>query len=136
RLYFASDRPCGSGGSDIWLATRKSAGGRFSKAEHLGPPVDGPSYDGDPAISADGLMLFFSSDRPGGSGGQDLWVALRRSTGEPFGEPINLGPQVNTAGFEGRPALSSDGSALFFMSDRAGGFGGVDLWQVAIDRKA
>jgi len=136
RLYFASDRPGGSGDFDIWLATDKSAGGGFHKAVNLGPPVNGPSYDGDPAISADGLMLFFSSDRPGGSGGQDLWVALRTSTGGPFGEPINLGPRVNTTGFEGRPALSSDGSTLFFMSDRAGGFGGVDLWQVAIDRKA
>ena len=100
--------------------------------ENLGPTVNGGAYDGEPAISPTGLALFFATDRPGGSGGTDLWVATRKSRSELFGEPTDLGPGINTPGLDGRPALSGDAATLFLMSDRAGGSGGIDIWQVAI----
>jgi Tol biopolymer transport system component len=80
-------------------------------------------------------MLFFASDRPGGFGGNDLWVATRTSASDPFGTPVNLGPQVNTLGVEDRPAISSDGSTLYFMSNRPGGIGNIDVWRVSISPK-
>jgi Tol biopolymer transport system component len=130
-LYFSSTRPGGSGDSDLWRATRQSTSEPFGSVENLGPVVNGPTYDGDPAVSSDGLMLFFASDR-GGVGGSDLWVTIRRSVNDPFGSPMSLGPGVNSGVFEGRPALSADGSTLYFMSDRPGGYGGVDIWEASI----
>jgi Tol biopolymer transport system component len=131
-LYFSSDRPGGSGGSDLWRAVRSRPTKPFQTVENLGPEVNANGYDGGPAVSSDGLMLFFASDRPGGFGANDLWVATRTSATDPFGAPVNLGPQVNTPGFEDRPAIGSDGSTLYFMSDRPGGIGSIDIWQVSI----
>jgi Tol biopolymer transport system component len=131
-LYFSSDRPGGTGGSDLWRAVRAGPTKPFKAVENLGPEVNSSGYDGGPAISTDGLMLLFASDRSGGLGGNDLWVATRASATDPFGAPVNLGPQVNTPGFEDRPAISSDGLTLYFMSDRPGGMGNIDVWQVSI----
>jgi Tol biopolymer transport system component len=131
-LYFASDRPGGSGDVDLWEATRPTVTSTFGSVHDLGAAVNSASYDSEPAISADGLVLLFASTREGGFGGQDLWVATRDTTTDPFGQPINLGPRINTGGYDGRPDLSADGSTLFFMSSRLGGQGFMDLYQVAI----
>jgi hypothetical protein len=77
-------------------------------------------------------MLFFGSSRPGGSGGHDLWVTTRASVSDPWGEPANLGPTVNSSTFDDSPSISADGSTLSFMSTRPGGVGSYDLWQVSI----
>lgn len=72
-----------------------------------------------PEPSADGLTLFFYSDRPNGQGGYDLWLARRGSDSDPaFAEPINLGPLVNSEFNEYGPAMTPDGSALYFASNR------------------
>src|SRR6516164_5579751 len=81
-----------------------------------------------PAISRDNLSLYFDSDRPGGSGGTDIWVSHRASVGDQWGTPQNLGPIVNSSGNEESPALSPNGHWLFFGSDRPGGCGGIDIW--------
>lgn len=78
-----------------------------------------------PAISADGNTLFFSSDRPYGQGGMDIWRCQRRGDG--WSEPVNLGPQVNTPGNEITPFPQGDG--LWFASDRHPGKGGYDLFR-------
>jgi OOP family OmpA-OmpF porin len=135
-LYFSSDRRGGSGDSDLWQATRKSTDEPFGAVKNLGSVVNSAAYDGEPGISADGLVLFFASKRDGGFGGPDLWVATRQSVDEQFGSPINLGPRINTGGYDGRPAPSGDGSTLFFMSSRPGGFGFMDLYQVTITGRA
>ena len=80
------------------------------------------------AIRNDGLEMFLSSSRPGGIGGLDLWVSTRKTTLEPWGAPVNLGPTVNTKDNEGAPALSCDGTTLYFFSNRPGGFGKSDLY--------
>src|SRR2546426_9448989 len=93
--------------------------------------LNGPYRDTRTAIRRDGLEMFISSDatgRPGGVGGQDLWVATRATTADPWSTPVNLGPTVNSTAFDGAPALSFDGTTLYFFSARPGGFGANDLY--------
>ncbi len=133
-LYFSSDRPGGVGDSDLWQVSRDGTTDAFASPENLGDEVNGPGYDGEPAVSSDGLLLLFASDRPGGVGGQDLWLATRPTIDEPFSNPVNLGPGINTPGFEGRPALDGDSTVILFMSDRPGGAGMIDIWQAPLQR--
>ncbi len=132
-LYFASARPGGEGDMDIWRAVRPSVDESFDTVENIGSPVNGASADAMATLSADDRRIVFASRRQGGAGDWDLWIAARPDAEATFGTPLNLGPGVNSAGFEGRPHLSSVGSILFFMSDRPGGHGGVDLWLVPAD---
>jgi Tol biopolymer transport system component len=79
------------------------------------------------------LLLFFQSNRTGGYGSQvDIWVARRKTTDDPWSQPVNLGPVINTFGYDGTPSISADGSTLYFASNRPGGHGDEDLWQVSI----
>jgi uncharacterized protein (TIGR02246 family) len=98
---------------------------------NLGPTVNSPSSDVTPSILDDGLELYFASDRPGGYGGSDIWVTTRATTDDDWGEPVNLGPIVNSSTAESGPSISHDGLTLYFSDyddPRPGGFGGVDLW--------
>lgn len=101
----------------------------WSEPDNLGPPVNSPFGEQGPAIAQDGLSLYFhgSALRPGGFGGEDLWVAQRASLDAPWGEPVNLA-MLNTSAREFAPSLSRDGHWLFFSSDRPGGFGAPDIW--------
>jgi len=132
-LHFASAREGGQGGMDLWRATRGATAEPFGAVENLGSSVNGPLDDAMATVSADNLRIVFASIREGGMGDWDLWMAVRPNAETGFGSPVNLGPDLNTEGFEGRPHLTSDGSVLMFMSDRPGGQGAVDLWQVTID---
>ncbi len=90
--------------------------------------VNSSSNDNHPTISKDGLSLIFESNRPGGSGGPDLWLAKRDSLDDCWQTPKNLGPDVNSASMDGSPSLTTDGHWLYFHSDRPGGCGEVDLY--------
>ncbi|MCF6170887.1 MAG: OmpA family protein [Bacteroidales bacterium] len=83
---------------------------------------------GHPALSGDELTIYFSSNRLGGQGGKDLWKATRFHTDEPFYDPVNLGPEINSAGDEMFPAVVAD-TALFFASNGRVGFGGLDIYK-------
>jgi hypothetical protein len=112
----------------IWMCSRPSKDAPWSYPEVLGPPV-GEYGAYCPEVSADGLSLYFGSpDRPGGCGSRDIWVSNRAETSDPWSEPINLGPIVNSGYFDSYPSISSDGLALFFCSDRPGGYGTGDIW--------
>jgi hypothetical protein len=100
----------------------------WSAPVNLGSTVNSASRDAAPAISKNGLSLYFTSNRPGGFGGVDIWVSQRNSEEEPWGTPVNLGALINTATNDSSPTLSRDGHRLFFQSTRNGGFGGLDLW--------
>lgn len=129
-LFFTSTRPGGPGDFDIYRSTRVGDEGEFGPAT-LVTELSGPFRDTRTAISRDGLELFMSSDvngRPGGIGGQDLWVSTRAAITDLWSTPANLGPGVNTTAFDGAPALSWDGTALYFFSARPGGSGGNDLY--------
>ncbi|BDX36996.1 cell envelope biogenesis protein OmpA [Tenuifilaceae bacterium CYCD] len=81
-----------------------------------------------PAISNDGTTLYFTSNIPGGFGGLDIWKVTRNSSADEWGEPINLGGEINTAGNEMFPYIHSDGT-LYFSSDGHPGMGGLDLFK-------
>lgn len=88
--------------------------------------VNGPYCDVGPGISCDGRYLVFTSARPGGYGGFDLWAAELQGT--QWSTPVNLGSAVNTAWNELAPHFSADGNTLYFTSDREGPFFDEDLW--------
>ena len=102
----------------------------WSTPVNLGPVVNSAVSETGPALSPDGLSLYFYSNRPGGFGGDDIWVSQRAdgerrlgSAGEP-GTDDQL--DVGRTPF---PSFSADGHWMFFASDRPGGFGGADLYQ-------
>jgi Tol biopolymer transport system component len=133
-LYFCSTRPGGYDGDEIWVTRREAKDAPWSEPVNLGPTVNSPYLDATGSISSDGLALFFQSNRPGGYGGPvDIWVTMRPTTDADWGTPVNLGPVINTSGFDGNPSISADGSTLYFTSSRSGGHGGNDLWQVSIE---
>lgn len=87
---------------------------------------DSASWDGSPAFSRDGKTIYFASNRLGGLGGLDLYRVNMDASGR-FGNPVNLGKEVNTAGDEMFPYVSEDGR-LFFASDGHPGLGKLDLF--------
>lgn len=137
QLYFGSDGPGGCGGYDLWVTTRSAADREWATPANLGSVVNSRGDEVSPCISPDGLHLYFSdyphsAPRSGGLGQADIWVASRPNTSSPWGEPVNLGPVVNSSAAECRPDLSADGLMLFFSSDRDGGQGWDDIWQIPI----
>ncbi len=131
-LLFDSFRPGGSGGRDILVMTRETTDDDWGAPVNLGPTINTPSHEGDPTLSADGLWLFFHSNRPGGSGGNDLWATTRRTRDDPWGTPVNLGPTVNSSATDITSDITADGATLYFTSMRPGGVGGYDIWQAPI----
>jgi len=109
------------------------ASSEWSEPANLGPEVNSPANEQNASLSRDGLSLYFSSNRPGGSGPLDIWVSRRPCTdsADPacaWQAPTILGPVINGSGADFAPNLSVDGHLLFFSSVRAGGFGGADIY--------
>ena len=104
----------------------------FGTPTNLGPTVNSSASESSPSISADGLALYFSSNRPGGSGGTDLWVTTRATTDDDWEEPVNLGPGINSIWSDTGTSVTADMSVLYFASSRDGGYGGRDIWQAPI----
>jgi len=88
----------------------------FGPRTNLGPTVNSPVDDMFPVLSPDGLELYFTSFRSGGQGNADIWVAKRASVQDSWGRPANLGPNVNTSGWESAFSMSADGLTLYFDS--------------------
>jgi Tol biopolymer transport system component len=107
-LYFTAS-------GDIYRAKRTPQG--YGEPEKLEPPVNSAAGEGEVCIAPDESYLVFTSDRPGGSGGRDLFVSELKNGA--WTEPRNLGPQINTPAAECCPAVSPDGRRLYFM--RLGG---------------
>jgi hypothetical protein len=115
----------------VWAFTASSRAQRYSEWSapiNLGPTVNSAFLDRGPAISKDGLSLYFASTRPGGFGGEDIYVSQRETRDDEWGPPVNLGPIINTSFTESVPAFSRDGHLLFFSSNQPGGFGSLDIW--------
>ena len=87
-----------------------------------------PFLDGCPILSRDGLQLYMASNRPGGLGGLDIWVAERASPDGPFGAPVNMGAPINSEYNDFCPSPLRDGQAFMFVSNRPGGCGGADIY--------
>jgi hypothetical protein len=97
---------------------------------HVPAPVTelaSPSRTDNPTLTGDLLELYFTSNRDGGVGGGDIWVAKRATASDPFGTPA-LVDNVDMDSFETSSAISTDGLTLWFGSDRAGGLGMTDIW--------
>lgn len=131
-LLFHSLRPGGYGSMDIWMATRATKDDDWGTPVNLEPPINSSSSDGEALLSADGLTLFFNSNRPGGLGGDDMWVATRPTTTSPWGEPVNLGPIINSPGNDWYASFSADGTTLYFSSDRPVIWGPCSPYQTSI----
>ena len=123
--------PDGHGGQDLWMATRAAAHAPWGQRVNMGPTLNTSFDDGTPSISGDGLTLYFSSTRPGGSGSWDLWMTTRPSTSDRWGAPTNLGATVNSLNGETFPSISADGLELYFSEwdvIRPDGYGEGDIW--------
>jgi len=135
-LYFSNreavPRPGTYGSADLWVTRRPTRNDPWGTPVNLGPTINTPYREHFPVISADGLSLFFYSTRPSGYGGWDLYMTRRSSRSDPWGPPVNLGPLVNSPGGESQGYMSVDGSTFCFHSNRPGGYGGHDCWQVSI----
>ena len=88
-------------------------------------------WESQPSISPNGDVLYFTSDRPGGFGGLDIYRAYRSPDGE-WDAPENLGPTVNTRKNEKSPFIHSDSESLYFASDGHPGMGGYDLFKIKV----
>jgi uncharacterized protein (TIGR02246 family) len=117
-LYFECNRPGGRGDGDIWVTTRRTLTDPWEQPANLGAPVNGSYGDNGPCITRDGLALYFASGRPGGSGSHDIYVTTRATIEDPWEEPVNLGPIVNSSAFEHAPSISANGLSLVFGSNR------------------
>lgn len=139
-LFFGSSRSGGMGYNDLWMTTRASRNDRWGEPVNLGASVNSPHNDSTPCISPDGLALLFASARPGGFGDHDIWMATRAAVDQPWSEPANLGPGINTLFMESHPSLSPDGSVLYIGVLRPGpdgrpdyelGKDGLGTWEAA-----
>lgn len=92
------------------------------------PSFNTPSLDGCPFISRDGKTFYMASNRPGGLGGTDIWVSTRESVEDPWGPPVNVGQPVNSSANDFCPTIARDGHLFYFVSNRAGGCGGDDIY--------
>ncbi|MCH8823921.1 MAG: PD40 domain-containing protein [Planctomycetes bacterium] len=110
-IYFA--RANAQSNADIYYASKTANGWTTPKALL---DINTDADERGPALSADGSSLYFYSDRAGGFGGYDLWVASRGDSG--WLEPINLGEEVNSAYNDYGPCLTPDGSRVYFTSNR------------------
>jgi Tol biopolymer transport system component len=101
--------------------------GAWSEPINVGPPINTQYNDTYPILTADGLTIYFTSDRPGTLGGDDIWVSRRETTDSPWGEPENL-TVLNSPFNDSLPMFSTSGNIMYFHSDRPGGCGAGDLW--------
>ncbi|MCL8009119.1 OmpA family protein [Gelidibacter japonicus] len=108
----------------------KKINNKWQEAEELSINSDHFST-AHPALSPNGTKLYFSSDRPGGYGESDLYVSIINTDGG-IGEPVNLGPEINTRGKETFPFVSAD-HELYFSSDGHFGLGGLDVFYIKIE---
>jgi len=127
-LWGSTNRPGGPGGWDIWMTRRE--GGAWSAPSPAS--IDSAANEFDPAFSADGRSVYFFSNRSGGFGGDDIYVADFDSESGAFGAPRNLGVSINSAGDEWAPTPSPDGKFLLFATNGRGGAGRHDLFASAL----
>jgi outer membrane protein OmpA-like peptidoglycan-associated protein len=135
-LYFAMMRNEGGAQPNCDIYVSDFVEDYWTDIRKLSPNVNHPVYwDSQPTISADGITLYFASDRPGGYGGVDLYVTKQDPKTKVWSIPQNLGPKINTKGNEKTPFIHSDSETLYFSSDGHYGFGGLDIFYVRKDDK-
>ncbi|WP_111671942.1 OmpA family protein [Algoriphagus litoralis] len=124
-IYTSCDAPDSQGSCDLYIAYKVN--GEWQRPTNMGTKVNSRSWDSQPSLSADGRILFFSSNRRGGYGGNDIWYTVRQNDGS-WSEAKNLGDVVNTSKDEISPFMFFNNEILFFASDGHQGFGGMDIF--------
>jgi outer membrane protein OmpA-like peptidoglycan-associated protein len=125
-LFFTGcQRPDGLGSCDLYVCVK--VGGVWGNPINLGEGVNSNKWDTQPSFSSDGQTLYFVSTRPGGVGKADIWKATLGPDGN-FGNPENMGPEINTTEDEFSPYIHPDDRSLYFASKGHPGMGGFDLF--------
>ena len=131
----------GFGDCDIYRVTSGLQGNvaketvPWTVPRNLGAGINGVYWDSQPSVAADGSLLVFSSNRPGGFGGRDIWISLRDQAGG-WGPPINAGAAINTVFDEVTPSIAPDCRTLYFSSNGHPGIDGYDVYAVGLDPSA
>lgn len=115
----------GYGSCDLYVSYK--IGDEWTTPENMGETINSTSWDVQPALSADGRVLYFVSTRSGGLGGKDIWVSKKNSKGQ-WQTPYNLGKKINTSSDEISPFIHVNGESLFFSSNGHVGMGGYDIF--------
>jgi len=121
-------------GCQIYYAARRGA----TFGEPVMVPIKGSRDSmsvGHPAVTGNDLTLYFAGNLPGGYGGMDIWMIKRVKKTKPWGDPINLGSEINTPGNEVFPYIRANGE-LYFASDYHEGMGGLDIFKAKKDDKS
>ncbi len=124
-VFTAKDYPEGYGSFDIYISYQTPNG--WSERKNLGESINSAYWESAPCLSSDKKQLYFASDRPGGYGGTDLYVATKMANGK-WSAPRNLGAVINTEGDESCPFIHTDNETLYFNSNGHPGIGGTDLF--------
>lgn len=124
-VFTGCNYPEGVGSCDLYISYKTKNG--WSRAENLGPTINTGFWESSPSLSPDKKDLYFSSDRPDGYGGRDIWVTHRNPNGR-WTTPENLGPEVNSSGDESCSFMYADNQTLFFNSTGHQGYGNADLF--------
>lgn len=127
-MYIAATR--NDGKCRILVIERKN--GVWQEPHDAGPNINCGNCQTFPSVTPDGETLYFSSDKKGGMGGNDIWVCRKNSNRE-WGEAENLGSSVNTTGDERCPYIAADKHTLYFASNGWQGFGGQDIFLVDLE---
>lgn len=110
---------------DFYLSIKGKAG--WGKAKNVGYPINTNQNEGAQTVTSDGQYMFFTAcGRQDGLGSCDIYVSGKTKTG--WSRPMNIGPPVNTSAWETQPSISPDGKTLYFVSNRKGGKGKMDIW--------
>jgi outer membrane protein OmpA-like peptidoglycan-associated protein/tetratricopeptide (TPR) repeat protein len=109
------------------LFSSKQIGNRWTVPQPLGSNINTEFWESHASMSADGQLLFFTSNRPGGVGGRDIYFCRKLPTGE-WGLAQNIGKNINTAFDEDGPYIHPDGTTLFFSSKGHSTMGGFDIF--------
>lgn len=127
-LIFAGyNFPGGFGDFDLYISYYTPTG--WSEPENLGRAINTESWESSPSLSPDKRALYFSSNRPGGYGGKDLYVSYRLANGK-WSPAENMGPSINTPGDELAPFIHADNASLYFTSDGLPGYGNSDMFLI------
>ena len=124
-IFTSCDAPDSHGSCDLYSVEKVE--GEWQSPRNMGSKINSSFWDSQPSLSADGRFLFFSSDRRGGLGANDIWYAARKADGG-WSEAKNMGATINTEKDEISPFLFFNNETLFFASDGHLGLGGMDIF--------
>lgn len=132
-FFFASNREGGKGGTDLWMSTL-DRDGQWTVPVNMGNQINTLGDEEAPYIAPDGVTLYFSSNGHAGFGEADIFRSVLQDDGS-WSAPVNLGPAVNTPYREAGIVISPDGKMAYFASARDGGMGGLDIYEIAMQRE-